>query len=121
MKKSLFIFIIFLITASVAHAQVHKNWDYKSIEEIYEKVLVKRGTLNEDGRKISFILVPAEMKRGAHEYRIMKYKNDLYEIKGTKYLVKFKGYIGHWSYNGEDGVLEIGSSSWANKFYIKPK
>ncbi len=61
-------------------AQSYKNWDSKSIDEFYEKVSVKSGTLDEDGKKISNVFVPNSIKQGIYEVTIVDYKNDLYEI-----------------------------------------
>jgi hypothetical protein len=108
------------MTASLTYAQSYTNWDYKSIEEFYEKVSVKSGTLGEDGKKISCVFTPTEIKLGTYEVRIIDYKNDLYEIKGTNYYVKFRSYVGYWGYSGKEGILEVGSSAWSSKFYIKP-
>jgi hypothetical protein len=120
MKNLLLICITSFISISLVQSQSYTNWDNKSIEEFYEKVSVKRGSLGEDGRKISYVFVPTEIKRGTYEVRIVDYKNDLYEIKGSGYYVKFRGYVGFWGYSGKEGVLEVGSSAWSSKFYIKP-
>lgn len=120
MKKILAFIIISIISTTLTFGQSYKNWDSKSIDEFYEKVNVKNGTLGEDGKKISNVFVPASIKQGTYEVTIVDYKNDLYEIKGTDYYVVFRSYVGYWGYSGKTGVLEVGSSAWSSKFYIKP-
>jgi hypothetical protein len=119
--KNLLIFCLFiLLSSSSTYSQSYTNWDSKIIDEFFEKVSVKSGTLGEDGKKISCVFVPAEIKRGTYEVRIIDYKNDLYEIKGTDYFLKFRSFVGYWGYSGKEGILEVGTSAWSSKFYIKP-
>ena len=119
MKKLLLILTIVLSFQTVSFSQTYKNWEDEDVEEFYEKVQVKYGTLGEDGRKISFVLVPTTMKQGVYEVEIADYKNDMYEIKRTDYFVKFRGYYGYAGY-GDEGVLVVGSSSYSSTFYKKP-
>ncbi len=120
MEKVLTIFIISIITTFSTYGQSYENWESKSIEEFYEKVPMKNGTLGEDGKKTSFVFVPTKIKQGTYEVTIIDYKNDLYEIKGTGYYLVFRSYVGYWGYGGKSGILEVGSSAWSSKFYIKP-
>jgi hypothetical protein len=114
-----FFFFIIAFSGFTIYGQQYKKWDDESVDEFYEKVSVKNGTLSEDGSKISFVLVPSIPKQGIYEVKITDYKNDLYEIKGTGYYVKFRGYHGYAGY-GEEGVLEVGSSAWSSTYYEKP-
>lgn len=50
MEKVLTIFIISIITTFSTYGQSYENWESKSIEEFYEKVPMKNGTLGEDGK-----------------------------------------------------------------------
>ena len=112
--------MMFVILAKISIAQSYKNWDAKSIEGFYEKVSVKNGSLNEDGEKINYIFIPTTLRSGQYDATIVDYKNNLYEIKGTNNFIVFSSYVGYWGYSGKTGVLDIGSSSWSSKFYIKP-
>jgi len=119
--KKLFVFLfISSILTGFTFGQSYKNWDSKSIREFYDKVPVKSGALDEDGKKISYVFVPASIKQGVYEVTIRDYKNTLYQIKGTDYYVVFRSYVGYWGYIGKTGVLEVGSTAWSSKFYIKP-
>jgi len=118
--KSLFIILPLLFSLQLTtYSQTYKDWEDEDVEEFYEKVTVKNGTLGEDGRKISFVFVPTTIKQGVYEVEIADFKNDLYEIKGTDYYVKFRGYYGYAGY-GDEGVLVVGSSTWSSTFYKKP-
>lgn len=118
--KTLVILILYtFLPFSIVLAQSYKDWNSYGIEEFYEKVDVKSGTLNEDGEEISFVFIPSEMKQGIYEVEITDFKNDLYQIKGTDYYVKFRSYYGYAGY-GDEGVLVVNSSAWSSKFYKKP-
>jgi hypothetical protein len=119
MKKLLIILTLVLSFQMTSYSQTYKDWEDEDVEEFYEKANVKYGTLGEDGRKISFILVPTTMKQGVYEVEISDYKNDIYEIKGTDYYIKFRGYYGYAGY-GDEGVLVVGSSAYSSTFYKKP-
>jgi hypothetical protein len=118
MKKVLAYLTISVISMTMTFGQSYKNWDCKIIDKFYEKVSVKSGTLSEDGKKISYIFVPTSIKPGTYEVTIVDYKNDLFEIKGTGYYVKFWSLVCCWGFIGKTGVLEVGA--WSSKFYIRP-
>ena len=119
MKKIYIILTLALSFHITTYSQTYKNWEDEDVEEFYEKANVKYGTLGEDGRIISFVLIPSSMKQGVYDVEIADYKNDLYEIKGTDYYIKFRGYYGYAGY-GDEGVLVVGSSSYSSTFYKKP-
>lgn len=79
-----------------------------SIDQVYSKVELDSGTLNEDGEDIDFIFVEDEIKAGRYEVSIADGPGDLYEINGTDYFIKFIGYYGYAGY-GEEGLLIINS------------
>jgi len=117
--KKLFIFLAFMLSIQiVSYSQTYKDWEYKNIDKFYEKITTESGTLGDDGREISCVFVPTTIKIGIYEVAIADYKNDLYEIKGTKYFVKFTGYFGYGGY-GKAGVLEV-RSAYSSTFYRKP-
>jgi hypothetical protein len=118
MKKVFFIFFM-VIASSYVNAQDYLEWDDQDVQEFYEKLEVEDGTLDEDGEEISFVLVPKQIKQGVYKVTISDFTNDVYEIKGTTYYVKFRGYYGYAGY-GDEGVLVVGRSAYASTFYKKP-
>ncbi len=117
--KSIILLLLLLTFQLDSYAQSYKNWEDEAVEEFYEKVSVKSGTLGEDGREISCIFIPTEIKEGVYEVEIADYKNDLYEVKGTNYYVKFRGFYGYAGF-GDEGILVVGKSAWSSTFYKKP-
>ncbi len=103
--------IIFFITL----LSTANSTDEYNIDEIYEKVQLDGGTLDDEGDDIDFILVKTELKQGEYEIEITDGPGDLYEVKGTDYFLKFRSYYGYAGY-GNKGLLIIGSSSWSSKF-----
>ena len=97
----------------------YEDWESEDVDEFYEKITVKSGSLGDDGKKIDFILAPTTIKPDEYKVEITDFKNDVYEIKGTDYFVKFRTYYGYAGY-GDEGILVIGSSSWNSKFFKKP-
>lgn len=86
-----------------------------AIEEIYQKVNLESGTLDENGDELDFIFVPAKLKTGKYEIEVADGPGDLYEIKGTDYYIKFRLYYGYAGY-GQEGLLIIDTYSYNNKF-----
>ncbi len=119
MKKLFIILTLVLSFQITSNSQTYKDWEEEDVEEFYEKVAVKYGTLGEDGTEISCVFVPTTIKQGVYEVEIADYKNDLYEIKGTDYYVKFRGYYGYAGYSDE-GILEVGSSAYSSTFFKMP-
>lgn len=118
MKQS-FLLLLLIIASFGIKAQEYKNWENEDVQEFYEKIPVKNGTLNEDGEEISFVLVPKAIKQDVYKVEIADFKNDIYEIKGTNYFVKFRGYYGYAGY-GDEGVLVVGNTAYSSTFYKKP-
>jgi len=117
--KSTCIFIIFFSFCFLLKAQSYEDWDDYDIQEFYVKKDLKPGALDEDGNEISFVFLPTEIKQGTYEVEIADYSSDLYEIKGTGYYCKFRGYYGYAGY-GEEGILIVESSTYSSTFYKKP-
>lgn len=118
MRKILLLLALVTIQFSV-YSQSYLNWEDEDVEEFYEKVDVKDGTLDEDGDEIDFVFVPTSIEEGVYEVEITDYEGDLYEIKGTDYYITFRGYYGYAGY-GEEGILVVGRSAWSSTFYKKP-
>lgn len=117
--KQIFLFIILSSLLSTIKAQSYKDWDDYNVDEFYVKKDLKYGTLDENGEEISFVFITTDLKQGTYEVEIADYENDLYQIKGTDYYVKFRGYYGYAGY-GDEGILEVGSSAYSSTFYKKP-
>lgn len=77
-----------------------------TIDDIYSKIELDSGTLDEDGEEIDFIFTKDEIKAGRYEISITDGPGDLYEIKGTDYYIQFVGYYGYAGY-GDEGLLVI--------------
>lgn len=119
MKETLASVIFLIFIPLISEAQAYEGWEAERVECFYEKVPVKSGTLGEDGQEISCVFIPTEMKEGVYQVEIADYKNDLYEITGTSYFVKFRSYYG-FAGLGEEGVLVVGKTTWSSTFYKKP-
>ncbi|MES2023906.1 MAG: hypothetical protein V4439_04445 [Patescibacteria group bacterium] len=97
----------------------YSNWSSYTVDDYYLKVDLPYGSLDNNGHQISFIYKKVESpKVGTYEASLSDADGDLYEIKGTNYYVKFRGYFGYAGY-GSEGVLEI-SSAYLSVFYKKP-
>jgi len=94
-----------------------QQWEEHSIDEFYKKVELD-DALDEDGNQIDFVFVKTDLKQGKYEVTITDGPGDLYEVKGTDYYIKFRGYYGYAGYSDE-GILEVGSSAWSSTFYKK--
>jgi hypothetical protein len=99
-----------------ALASLSQNFEEYDIEQFYQKIDLESGTLDQDGQPIDFIFVETELKQGQYEIEIADGPDDLYEIKGTDYYLKFKFYYGYAGY-GEEGILDVGTSAWSSTFY----
>jgi hypothetical protein len=55
MKKLFLLLILLLSFQFVSYSQSYLNWEEEDVEEFYEKVSVKQGTLNEQGAEIYFV------------------------------------------------------------------
>lgn len=116
--KLIFILASLLIGIYNLQSQEYLDWEEHSVDEFYEKTDVPTGTLCEDGDEIDYILIPTTIKAGTYQIEITDASDDLYEIKGTDYFIKFRGYYGYAGYSDE-GVLDVGSSAWSSTFYEK--
>lgn len=118
MKK--LIFLIFLLsTTTVIVAQSYLEWESYTVDEFYEKVELKDGSLDEDGNPIEYVYVTTEIEEGVYEIEITDDEGDLYEIKNTGYYITFRGFYGFAGF-GEEGILVVGKSSWSSTFYKNP-
>lgn len=118
MKKSILL-VVLLSAATTIIAQSYLDWDSYTVDEFYEKIELKDGSLDEDGESIEHIYVTTEIEEGVYEVEITDGEGDLYEIKTTDYYITFRGYYGYAGY-GEEGVLVVGNSSWSSTFYKNP-
>ncbi len=112
--KNFLLILSFLIT-SITTAQSLDGLDDYDVDAFYKKEELEDDTLDEDGNEIEFIFVKTEtdLKTGKYEIELADGPGDLYEIKGTEFFVKLKGYYGYAGF-GEDCILEI-TGSYFNK------
>lgn len=85
------------------------------IDEIYAKVELESGTLDEDGDDISFVFQPTSLKTGEYNIKIADGPGDLYEVIGTDYFLSFRSNYGYAGY-GDEGILIITANSYSRKF-----
>ncbi len=111
MKKSVFIGFL-ILSVFVASSQDLSGYDSYYVDEFYEKVDLKYGTLDENGENISFVFVETEMdlENGYYDIQLSDGPGDLYQINGTDYYVTFRSYIGFVGYS-EDCILKISGYS----------
>lgn len=100
--------ILFLFTGSTLPNSNNTKMDEYSIDDIYQKINLDYGTLNEQGQSIDFVFTKSSLKAGRYEVSIADGPGDLYEINGTSYYVTFTSYYGYAGY-GDEGILEINS------------
>lgn len=113
-KTTLLSFMILFICTAATTTSKAKMEEY-SIDKTYRKVELDYGTLDEQGQSIDFIFIKEDLKAGRYEVEITDGPNDLYEIKGTNYFIKFNSYYGYAGY-GDKGILEI-SNYGSGSFY----
>ena len=87
---------------------LNKDASEYTIDEIFVKIELESGTLDEDGDEIDFIFTKGKIKQGKYEISITDGPGDLYEIKGTNYFLEFIGHYGYAGY-GDEGLLVINS------------
>lgn len=109
--------VIFLILSiSITSNIFCQDFDEYNVDEIYQKIDLEYGTLDESGRKISFVFVKTELDNGNYEIDISDGPNDLYEINGTDLYISFRSYYGYAGYS-DPGILEI--DGYSQVFYKK--
>lgn len=113
MKK--YVLIASLIIPISLFAQ---DYEEHSIDEIYQKIELDYGTLDENGYSIDYIFVKADIDSGTYQVELTDGPGNLYEIKGTSYYIKFDYYYGYAGYSDE-GILEVGYSASSSTFYKK--
>lgn len=88
------------------NAQNLEDLEDHDVEQIYKKIDVDPGTLDEDGDEIDFIFVETEIDEGLYEIEITDGPGDLYEIMGTDLFLKFRFYFGYAGY-GQECILKV--------------
>ncbi|MDQ1770220.1 hypothetical protein GQR60_14595 [Labilibaculum sp. A4] len=98
--------ILFLFTGSTLPSSNKTKMDEYSIDDIYQKIDLDYGTLDEQGQSIDCIFTKSSLKAGRYEITISDGPGDLYEINGTDYYLTFTSYYGYAGY-GDEGIIEI--------------
>lgn len=101
------VILLLLVSATIPSSSKGKMDEY-SIDDIYQKIDLDYGTLDEQGQSIDFIFTKASLKAGRYEITISDGPGDLYEINGTDYYLTFSSYYGYAGY-GDEGIIEINS------------
>lgn len=99
--KQNFTIIIFILFTSLSFGQNLEDLDSYTVDELYKKVELDRGTLDEDGDEIEYIYVKTEVDKGDYKINLTDGDGDLYEIKDTDIYVTFNGYFGYAGYSTE--------------------
>jgi len=114
-KLSLFLGVLTLIFTST-YGQEYLNWEDHSIDEIYKKVDLPVGSLDESGNRIDYVYVVTELEDGIYEVEISDGSGDLYEVNGTEYFISFMYFYGFAGF-ADEGILVI--DGWTRVFYEK--
>jgi len=101
-----FLFIAFISLSFSSFSQSYDDLDSYYIDEVYKKIDLDYGSLDEDGRGIGYVYVKTEIDNGTYEITLEDGDGDLYEIRGTNLYITFRGYFGYAGY-GEDCILEV--------------
>lgn len=105
-----------LFTLQTWHGFSQSQLEEYGIDEIYQKVNLESGSLDQRGRRIDYVFVKTELDQGKYEVEITDGPGDLYHVKGTNYYLEFRSYYGYAGY-GDEGILEIGYTNWSSTFY----
>ena len=107
MIKILLLFIPpFLLVESSIIAQNLDKIEKHKVEEIYKKIELENGILDEDGRDIDYLYKPHELENGKYKVEIEDGDGDFYHIKDTQLYIKFTRYFGYAGY-GKEGILKV--------------
>ena len=115
--KKLFAFL-FLFSTTLSFSQSLDDLDSYDIDQVYKKIELDYGTLDEDGDDIEFIFVETEfdVQRGKYEIELTDGPGDLYEIIDTGYYVTFRSYYGYAGYS-EECILEVTGGYFPGTIY----
>ena len=99
MKLLITISCLFAIITSFG--QNLEDLESYSVDELYKKINLEYGTLDENGMHISFVFINTELEAGSYKIELTDGPNDLYEVKGTDIFISFRGYFGYAGYSTE--------------------
>jgi hypothetical protein len=97
---------VFLIMSEFCMSQDLQNLDSYSVDEVYKKIDLDYGTLDEDGQSIDHVFIKSNLDAGTYEIDLTDGPGDLYEISGTDIYLKFRGYFGYAGY-GTQCILKV--------------
>ncbi|MEE0974985.1 MAG: hypothetical protein UH853_04645 [Muribaculaceae bacterium] len=101
--KRLFLLLFIASFALYSHA------DEYSVEAIYEKVDVKRGTIAVDNygtpREVDYLLVKTSLKSGKYQIELTRKDSNLYHVCGTDYYIKTRYCYEYATY--DDAILVV--------------
>lgn len=91
MKKAILTASALLLLGCSLTAHALSEPETHDVVNIYEKKELERGTLNEEGEEISFVLVPAKLEAGKYDVEICdNVSPTVYNIRGTDLYVEFR-------------------------------
>ncbi|MFI3296652.1 MAG: hypothetical protein R3Y59_03370 [bacterium] len=119
LQKKLLIILCIILNATLSPAENYNNWKKHTVVGVYEKVQLDRGTMDESGKEIDFILVPTSLNYGTYEIELgnkLGYSNT-YQINNTKIYIKFQ--INPFLYRWDKGVFKW-NGKYSSYFYEEP-
>ena len=114
--KKILTFLIFAFLTQLPFSQSLDNLDSYTVDQVYKKIDLEYGTLDDDGQPIDYIFVKTELEKGNYEIELTDGPGDLYEIKGTDIYVTFRGYFGYAGY-GTECILKVKGGYYLSTVY----
>ena len=96
----------FFFISTICYTQSLEELEDYAVDNIYKKIEVDYGTLDDEGEEIGYILVETELETGIYEIELTDGPGDTYEIKGTDIFVTFNYYFGYAGY-GTECYMEV--------------
>jgi hypothetical protein len=119
MKKLILLLAIVLSgILEQAYGQNFEGLDEYTVNEVYQKVDLEYGTLDENGQLIDYIFVITEADPGIYEIDISDGPGDLYQINGTDLYIELREYFGYAGYSDECILVVHGSGYYPTLYDI---
>lgn len=107
MKKAILTASVLLLLGCSLTAHALSEPETHDVVNIYEKKELERGTLNEEGEEIEFVLVPTKLEAGKYDVEICdNVSPTVYNIRGTDLYVEFR--FNPFLFRFDEGLLDWG-------------
>ena len=100
MKKAITLFVLIFIS-NMLLSQSLEDLESYTVDEIYKKLELDYGTLDDEGNNIEYVFVKTELDSGTYEVSLSDGPGDLYEINDTDIFITFRSYFGYAGYSSE--------------------